>query len=186
MALSSSQVVISDLLDRITVAKQELDNLQETDEEYEVKKMVLEHGLASLETQFETEQQEDFLRQHENSVDSPDDRTELPILGSYGGHRPQSSNATMKPASSGFAPYAGSSNNAFGGHFASDGVMAGQGRPAGAPSWGFGSLEDTVIPNTTNFSSMNGRLSSGSISSLDSGFLRPQKRQRESLGLSRI
>lgn len=184
MASSSSQAVLSELQDRINVAKQELDTLRETDEEYEVKKMVLEHGLASLETQFENEQEEEYLRQHEDNVSSPGNRTDLPIVGNHGYQRPQSSDAMPNPASNGFAPYAGSSNNAFGGHFASDGVMAGQGRPAAAPSWGFGSLEDTVTPDTANFPSMNGRLSTGSISSPDSGFLRPQKRQRESLGLS--
>ncbi|CAD6571524.1 MAG: hypothetical protein ASARMPRED_004625 [Alectoria sarmentosa] len=184
MASFSSQAVLSDLQDRINVAKQELDTLRETDEEYEVKKMVLEHGLASLETQFENEQEEAYRRRHEDNGNSPGNSPDLPIVGNYGHHRPQSSDATMKPVSMGFAPYAGSSNNAFGGHFASDGVMAGQGRPATALSWGFGSLEDAVTPDTTTFPSMNGRLSSGSISSPDSGFLRPQKRQRESLGLS--
>lgn len=184
MASSASQAVLSDLQDRINVAKRELDTLRETDEEYEVKKMVLEHGLASLETQYETEQQEDYRRQHEDDVYSPGTSTDLPIVGNHGHQRPQSSDAAMKPASNGFASYAGSSNNAFGGHFASDGLMAGQGRPAAAPSWGFGSLEDTFTPDTTSFPSMNGRLSSGSISSPDSGFLRPQKRQRESMGLS--
>lgn len=184
MVSFSSRAVLSDLQDRINVAAQELDSLRETDEEYEVKKMVLEHGLASLETQYETEQQEEDRRQREDNVNSPGNSTDLPIVGNQSQQRPQSSDATMKPAGNGFASYAGSSNNAFGGHFASDGVMAGQGRPAAAPSWDFGSLEDTVTPDTTCFPSTNGRLSSGSISSPDSGFLRPQKRQRESLGLS--
>lgn len=184
MGSSSSQAVLSELQDRINVAKQELNTLRQTDEEYEVKKMVLEHGLASLETQFENEQEEEYRRQHEDDVNSPGNSMDLPVVGNHDDRRPQSSDATTKPTSNGFAPYAGSSNNAFGGHFASDGVMAGQGRPAAAPSWGFGSLEDTVTPDVTTFPSMNGRLSTGSISSPDSGFLRPQKRQRESLGLS--
>ena len=47
-ASSSSQAVISDLQNRIEVVRQEFDALQEADEEYEIKKMVLEHGLASL------------------------------------------------------------------------------------------------------------------------------------------
>lgn len=184
MASSSSQAVLADLQDRINIAGQELDTLRETDEEYEVKKMVLENGLASLETQFENKQEEEYRWQHGDNANSPGNSTDLPIVGNHGHQRPQSSDATLKPTSNGFAPYAGSSNNAFGGHFASDGVMAGQGRPAAAPSWGFGSLEDTVTPDTTIFPSTNGRLSSGSTSSPDSGFLRPQKRQRESLGLS--
>ncbi len=163
---------------------QELDTLQETDEEFEVKKMVLEHGLASLETQIETEKEEEYRRQHEDNVTSPGNSADLPIIGNHGYQQPQPSEAAMKPASNGFATYAGSPNNAFGGYTASDSAMSGQGRPAARPSWGFGSLEDNVIPETSNFQSINGRLSSGSISSPDSGFLRPQKRQRESLGLS--
>ena len=184
MASSSSQAVLLDLQDRINVARQELDTLRDTDEEYEIKKMVLEHGLASLETQVETERQDEFRRQHESSVSPSDSSVDLSIAGNHSHQRPQSSSATMKPASNGFAPYAGNSTNAFGGHFASDSVMAGHGQPAAAPSWGFGPLEDNVTPNTTKLSSVNDRLSSGSISSPDSGFLRPQKRQRESLGLS--
>ena len=184
MASSSSQAVLSGLQDRINIARQELDTLREADEEYEIKKMVLEHGLASLETQVETEQQDEYRRQHEGSEQSRDNSVDLPIVGNQGHQRPRSSNATMKPASNGFASYAGSSNNAFGGHFAPDGVTAGQGRPAAAPSWGFSSLEKNVTPDTVNSSSLNGRLSSGSISSPDSGFLRPQKRQRESSGPS--
>ena len=177
---SSSQAVLSDLQDRIKVARQELDALQETDEEYEIKKMVLEHGLASLETQVETEKQDEYRRRQESGVEFPDN----PIIGNNGGQRPQSSNATTKAPNNGFAPYAGSSDNAFGGHFASDGMMIGQGRPAAAPSWGFGLPQDNVTLDTTNISPMNGRLSSESTSSPDSGFLRPQKRQRDSLGLS--
>ena len=174
-ASSSSQAVISDLQNRIEVVRQEFDALQEADEEYEIKKMVLEHGLASLETQLETEQQDEYRRQQEGGVEVPDNN---------GYRRPQSRNATMNPPNNGFAPYAGSSDNAFGGHFALDGTTTGRGRPAAAPSWGFGSPQDNVTVDTTNVSSMNGRLSSESTSSPDSGFLRPQKRQRDSLGLS--
>ena len=183
MASSSSQAVLSDLQNRINVAKQELDTLRATDEGYDMKKMVLEHGLASLETQFDNEQQEEY-RRYSNDTLNLSGSSPLPIVGRHGHPRPQSSDAVTKFPSNGFASYAGSSNNAFGGHFASDGVMAGQGRPAAAPSWDFGLLEDTTTPDTTSYPSMNGRLSSGSISSPDSGFLRPQKRQRESPGLS--
>ena len=178
MASFSSQALLSDLQNRINVAKEELDNLQETDEEYEVKKMVLENGLASLETQLENEQQEDCRRQHEDDLHSPDNSADLPIVG----HK-RPSDATMRPAINGFASYAGNFKNGFGGHLASDGAMPAQGRPAVTP-WGFGLREDPVTPDPTNFPSMNGRLSSGSISSPDSGFLRPQKRQKQSLGTS--
>ena len=184
MASSSSQAVLSDLQNRIKLARQELEALQETDEDYEEMKMVLENGLASLETQVETEKQDEYRRQQEGRVDLPDTSVDLPIVGNNGDQRPQSSNPTTKALKNGFAPYAGRSDNAFGGHFASDGTMRGQGRPAAAPSWGFGSPQDIGTLDTTNVLSMNGRLSSESTSSPDSGFLLPQKRQRDSLGLS--
>ena len=181
---SSSQAVLSDLQYRIKVARQELDALQETDEGYEMNKMVLEDGLASLETQMETEQQDEYRRRQGGGLPLPDNNVDLPIVGNNGDQRPQSSNAMTKAPNNGFAPYAGISDNAFGGHFASDGMMMGQGQPAAAPSWGFGLPQDNVTLDTTNASPMNGRLSSESTSSPDSGFLRPQKRQRDSLGLS--
>ena len=180
----SSQAVIYDLQDRIKVARQELDGLQETDEGYEMNKMVLEDGLASLETQMETEQQDEYRRRQGGGLPLPDNSVNLPIVGNNGDQRPQSSNAMTKAPNNGFAPYAGSSDNAFEGHFASEGMMMGQGQPAAAPSWGFGLPQDNVTLDTTNVSPMNGRLSSESTSSPDSGFLRPQKRQRDSLGLS--
>ena len=184
LSSSSSQAVLSDLQNRIQVARQELDALQETDEEYEIKKMVLEHGLASLETQVETEKQDEYRRQRKGGVELPDNSDDLPIVGNNGDQRRLSSNARTKATNNGFAPYAGNSSNAFGGHFASDGTMTGLGRPAAAPSWSFGSPQHNVTLDTTNVTSKHGRLSSDSTSSPDSGFLRPQKRQRDSLGLS--
>lgn len=182
MSPYASQELLFDLSDKIADARNHLYSLEENDEEYDVKKMVLEHGLASLEAQFETEQREEQYRQHEKDVESAGDKEvdNIPIDN----QRPRSGEATMRPAN-GFAAYAGSSHNALGGHFASDGVMAGQGRPAAAPSWGFDSLQETVkTPDTANFPSFDDHNESKSISSPDSGFLRPTKRQRESLGIS--
>ena len=177
---SSKQSFMADLQDKIALAKTQLESLDETSDGYDDKKMVLEHGLESLEAQLLSEQRDEQRRRYERDMQFLDNtRLEnLPIVGD----RPQSSHATHATIDlpPGFAPYAGSSHNRFGGHFASDGVMAGQGRAAAAPSWGFGLLDDpSTTPDTPNASQGDG---SGSSSSPDSDLLLPSKRQRESFG----
>ncbi|KAL9135146.1 MAG: hypothetical protein Q9175_003662 [Cornicularia normoerica] len=132
--------------------------------------MILEDGLLSLEKQVETEKQEEYRRQHNDNLNSSDD-SPLSIVDNSDHRRPRFSDATTKVISNGFALYAESSNGAFGDHFTSDSVMAGQGRSAAAPSWGFGSLEDNATPDTTSFPSMNGTSSSGSISDSQNYYL---------------
>lgn len=179
---SASQPRISELRDRITSAKEQRQNLNEGDDEYEVTKMILEHGLASLEEQLEALQSAEEKRQYEGDTELPADNAtgSLPIVENQ---RPQSSHTTLNPHTCS-TPYAGSSHNTIGGHLTSDGMMAGQGRPA-APSWDLTSLENSATnPDAPSFPSLDGHSASGSNSSHDSGFLRPQKRQRESFGLS--
>ena len=183
MDQSSAQLRISELQNKITAARAQLQSIDQGDDEYEVTRMVLEHGLASLEDQLEAAHSAEEQQQSGKNMELPTDSgtSNLPIVGDQ---RPRSSHAMPNPPT-GFAPYAGSSRNAFGGHFSSDGVMAGQGRPAVAPLWDFSSIEESATtPDTPNFPSLDGHSASGSNSSPDSGFLRPQKRQRESLGLS--
>lgn len=185
MVLPQEPTSPSYLRDRIVVAKGQLANLDEDEEEYSVRKMVLDHGLASLEEQLQVAERAESRRQHEENMRWIEDSA-VGTNPNAENERPHSSYATITPGN-GFAPCAGSSHNAFRGHFASDGVMAGQGRPAAAPSWGFGSLEETsaiTTPDTPNFPLANGRSASGSVSSPDSSFIRPPKRQRESVGLS--
>lgn len=176
------------LQDRITVAKGQLADLNEDEEEYSVRKMVLEHGLASLEEQLRDAERAESRRQHEENMKWIEDSAV--DTGPGAEHkRPHSSYVTQTPGS-GFASYAGNSRNAFGGQSTSNEVTAGQGRTtAPASTWGFGSLEDptataSTTPDTPSFPRVDGRSASNSISSPDSGFLRPQKRQRESVGLS--
>lgn len=73
---SASQPRISELRDRITSAKEQRQNLNEGDDEYEVTKMILEHGLASLEEQLEALQSAEEKRQYEGIRSSL--RTMLP------------------------------------------------------------------------------------------------------------
>jgi SNF2 family DNA or RNA helicase len=178
----TSQPRASELREKITLVKEQLHNLRQTDNDYDTTKMILEHGLASLEEQLDALQGAGEQWQYENEKELPSNSaaSSLPIIGS---HRPHSSYTTSNPRD-GFAPYAGSSHNAFGGHFASDGVMAGQGRPAVAPLWDFGSLDDSTTPDTPGFASLDGHSASGSNSSPDSDFLRPPKRPRDSFGVA--
>ncbi|KAK4691674.1 hypothetical protein P7C71_g5375, partial [Lecanoromycetidae sp. Uapishka_2] len=179
------------LRNRITVAKGQLADLDVNEEEYSVRKMVLEHGLASLEEQLLDAERAESHRQHEENMKWIDDSvgTTAPDVQHQRSH---SSCATHK-SSSDFSSSAGSSHNAFGGNVASDRFMARQGQAGVHPStWYYNSSGGptaavttvTTTPDTPNFPLVDGRSASGSISSPDSGFLRPQKRQRESVGLS--
>lgn len=95
---------------------------------------------------------------------------------------------------SGFAAYAGSHNNTFGGHPASDGVLTGQGQQSAAPAWQSSPLINHWT-NTTGFANTETEISSGSASSPDGGSsfpsprlpencINPKKRHRESLSLT--
>jgi hypothetical protein len=176
MTSSPTEGVLSTLQNDIELATAQLESLDEHDGEYNVKKMVLQHGLASLEEQKEAAEREQYSPHLYNG--------ELPSLPIVGGQRPQTSSGTSH--SNGFASYARDSPNGFGGHFASDNIMLTHGRPT---PWTFGNLEDNpATPDSAAFPVTDGRpasgYGSGSSSSPASGFLRPQKRQRESLGVS--
>lgn len=163
------------LQDDIDLATAQLESLDEHDGEYNVKKMVLEHGLASLEKQREAaerEQSDPYL-----------DNGKLPSFPIVGDQQPEASNVVR--SSNGFASYAGDSHNSFGGHFASDSIMPTQTRSA---PWSFGNLGNTpTTPDSAAFPLTDASPASGyesrSDSSPEPSFLRPQKRQRESFGI---
>ena len=92
---------------------------------------------------------------------------------------------------SGFAAYAGSHSNGFGGHFASDGVLAGKEQHPAAPTWR-SSPPTEHRTNAPDFAHAETEVSSGSASSPDGGSSFPsprlpidstnsKKRHRESL-----
>ena len=171
----SESPTLSNLQDRIALTNA---LLQSADENVPSNRTRLEQDLIKLEALLQAKQREEHRRQYEKDMKFLDDSGldgHLPLRDS----RPQSSHASLPNV--GFAPYAGSSRNNFGGHFASDGVMAGQGRTAAAPPWSIGSPDSVSrISDTPNFPLPEGSASS----SPSSGFLVPQKRQRESFGLS--
>lgn len=172
----------AELQDRIQEAHDRLDELDKNDVTYESKRMVGESRLANLQKALEDPVSWDCNhREREENLRMAQEMNQfLPVAESP--QRPQSSHETMRPLT-GFAPYAGSSINSFGGHFASDGVMAGQGRPAHAAIWNVGS-QNTEGPGTPTFLNDRDRPSSASASSVDSAVL-PRKRQRTDPGISR-
>ena len=185
MDSTSSYPPLSHLQAEIDQARAELQNLdkEQGQDHYAVKKMTLEHGLASYEEQYKAIEDARRESSGEGEIGAGfDEGSRLPSLPIITNQRPQTADPTMESGNNGFASYAGQDYNTFGGHFASDGIAAAQGRP---PSWGFGINESlATTPDATGFPTTGGQSGSGSVSSPDSGFLRPQKRQRESIGFS--
>ena len=162
----------------MTEAQNWWDCLDKNHKTYQSAQMVAEKRLSNLQKAWEDPNSwETNYREHEENLRSAQEMNQfLPITEDH--KRPQSSHESMA-LPEGFAPYAGSSVNVFGGHFASDGVMAGQGRPAHAPAWDFGS-ENTTGSGTPDLLNSTNRPSPASASSVDSTFMLPQKRQRDS------
>ena len=177
MALTPAQ-----LQDRMKEARSWLEELNKNDATYESKKMVGESRLSNLQEALNDPVNWEYSRrEREEDLRVAQEMNQfLPVTKVH--QRPQSSHETAS-LPTGFAPYAGSSVNNFGGHFASDGVMAGQGRSAHAPNWNFGS-ENTTGPVTPTFSNGTERPSSASASSVDSAMPLPRKRQRQSLSVN--
>lgn len=176
--------MLADLQDEINLARTQLENLDPDEDEYHVKKMVLEHGLASLEDRYENEAPADYVQPYgeEELSFEEDNRTSLPIVGEQ---RPHTSDASTNKASiGGFPSYNRTFPNGYGGHFASDPVLSAQDSTVMLPSGGFDTLDDTMTTPDESYFPSNGRFSTGSADSLESGFLRPPKRQRESLDAS--
>lgn len=170
---------------RISKCEAQLDSLDERDVGYAVKKMVTEHGLASLHTQLATQQREQDHAEPEESTNVRQENAMDSSPATVIRRQPQSSFSTPK-RSTGFAPYAGSSHSSFGGHGGSDSPLAGRGPASAAPTWTFRSPNDApMLADTSGYLMEDERPSSTSVSSPESGFLVPsRKRQRETLDLT--
>lgn len=170
---SPPQARILDLQNQINATKQQLENVEEGNDPDGVRKMALQGFLTSLEVQLERERSKEDQQQHERDMKFLDD-SEPDSLTATEASRPQASHTTTKHGTR-YTPYAGSSHNTFVGGLAT----------AAPSSWNFSSLEDSAsTPDTPALPSVDEHSASGSNSSPDSGFLRPQKRQRESFGVS--
>ena len=175
------------ILERLREAQNWLDDLDENDPTYSSKLMVAQSRLSNLEESWKNPIVWDREnREIEENLRSAQQVNQFQAIGNEENGEDQElvrrprSNDGNPGLPSGFAPYAGSSVNPFGGHFASDGAMAGQGRPAHAPTWNLSS-ENTTAPVTPAFSNGTDRPSSASASSVDSAFINSRKRQRDSL-----
>ena len=170
---SPPQARILDLQHQINVTKQQLEDVRDGNDPDGVRKMALQGFLTSLEVQLERERSKEDQQQHERDMKFLDD-SEPASLTATEAPPPQASHTTTKHGTR-YTPYAGSSHNTFAGGLAS----------ATPSTWNFGSLGDSAPnPDTPAFPSVDEHSASGSNSSPDSGFLRPQKRQRESFGAS--
>ena len=183
MASASQAECLTDLQEQIAVTRAQLYSLDKEDKEYAGTKMLLEHGLETLEEKYEAAERGEITSQHDADLEAPEDyyQSALPIIGNQ---RPQTSDGTTKSTRNGFAGYAGPSPSSFGGHFASDSAVTARHE---LPTWGFGGTQDMSTPLGSGASPIfeeHSASGSGFQSSLDADFVRPKKRQRESLGLS--
>ena len=170
MVLSPAKSRITELRAQIKDTKRQLRNLDKGNDVEGVQKMALQGFLTSLEVQYESEQRTEDQEQHERDMKFLDD-TEPNSLTTTEPSRPQSRYYIDEHA----IESAASSHNIL------EPVLA----SANQPSWNFGSLQDPVPTlDTSAMPSVDDRSASGSNSSPDAGFLRPEKRQRESLELS--
>ena len=169
--------------------------LDETCDDYHVRKMELESDIRKLNTQLLVRQREEDARQHEENMRFLD-IGETTHVSAPAQERPRSSQHDLT-SMTGFAPYAGSDRNSFGGHFASDGVSAGQGRLAGAPTWDFRAMKnDTngqsgadkhfLSPADSSFGLAQSSDATSSASSPGLPPMSSRKRHRETLSLPHL
>lgn len=160
---------MADVVDGINITIRQLQNLDERDEEYSEKKALLEDILANLRGQYEI---------GEGGFDEIG-QLSLPVIGDQS---PQMSDATLTSAYDGFTPYADANLTGYGGNSTSNDAIPAQPQPS---FWRSGNIDNPgLIPESGTFPVVDGNSKSGSVSTPDSGFVRPQKRQRESIGTS--
>ncbi|MCJ1224733.1 hypothetical protein MMC12_001378 [Toensbergia leucococca] len=186
---------VSEIQDDIASIQSQLEN---SDEPFDpVRQRELEHILRALEVRLEKKHREDYEEDmrflDNNEIGSFSKTLAIPTPGQH--QRPQSSPVNANRAG-GFAAYAGSTRDRFGGSFASDGALADQGRAAAVPSWNSSVLDEDfhdttaanefALPETgtpSGSASSPDRLSSISSPTLPTMTHVPQKRQRQSLTL---
>ena len=181
MASSSPQAHLENLQDQINTATAQLQSLDRSDENYDVKKMVLKHGLESLAEQYEAAEREDHSFSHTAGAGilEEDDDSSSPMSSDQ---RPQSSDTVIRYSDDDSASRTEGNTNSFGDHFAPGNASEAHDE---APAWSFNNTRDTTAPpDSPSLPSTGGYSASASVSSHDSRFPRPQKRQRESLGSS--
>lgn len=144
MSTSSSTRSSSAIQDDVAYYRALLGYLDETSDDFQVRKMELESDIRKLNTQLLNRQREEEARQHKENMKFLDIEGPSQVAAPAQERRRASQHDASQHdlnSMTGFASYAGSDRNSFGGHFVSDRVAAGQGRLAGAPTWDFGVLQ---------------------------------------------
>lgn len=188
MSTSSSTRSSSAIEDDLAYYRALLGYLDETSDDFWVRKMELESDIRKLNTQLLDRQREEDARQHEENMKFLD-IAGLNQVSAPAKERRQSSQQDLN-SMTGFAPYAGSDRNIFAGNFAS----GGQERLLGTPAWDFGALQSDTNPQTVSDnrpadSSFGVTQSPDAASSASSPALPPmssRKRHRETLGLPHV
>ena len=194
-------LAISDIQGKITSARATLYMLEVGSEGYTEEKTRLEREIRELETLLHDKQAEEQTRQYQESLEFLDQSASGTLPKSLkmptGGQRQRPRSSYSNPAlPNGFSAYAGPQSG-FGGHFASDGILASQNGSGASASWNFASPRrpsGEEADGSASFLRVEPDPSSGSASSPDQGSSipspalptmsnNPKKRLRDSLNL---
>ena len=164
--------------ERLDEAQSRLLALDKSDFQYQAKKMIAESRVSNLLQSHASfsDDGERMWRQEEalKSLQDKDEHSDAPPSET----RPKSSDGTFRQVANHYAPYNDSSHNGFGGHFASDGIMADRVRAAFALDWDTAPREDTTASETLDGSvDAEQQLSSNPSSSPETTSM-PHKRRR--------
>lgn len=195
---------VTEIEAKISFTQASLSMLEVGSKDYNREKIRLERKLRELETLLHDRQAEEQTRQYKEDLEFLDQSAagtlpkSLAVSTTGQRQRPHSSYGSST-LPSGFSAYAGS-HSGFGGHFASDGVLASQNGSGASPAWNFTSPLhplDEAVDGTSSFLRAEPNPSSGSASSPDQDspvpspalptmYNNPKKRQRDSLNLPNL
>ena len=182
MTQTPSLALLAQLQNDLQSTKQQLGTIHPRENNYPFRKMLLEDKLANLENEYMNELRSQHPPQHDGRVElAGNNQTSLPIVRN---HRPQMDD-TVADGTSSFAHRAKGNPNELADPFRYNEYFGGYNSTASVPSWNFGNLEDeNSNPGTSILPVLENNSTSGSGSSPESSFLRPQKRVRGSLDMS--
>ena len=175
----SSLAILTQLQNDIHTTEQQLETLDPGDTDYLFNKMLLESELAELQKSYNIEES-----YHDGGSETENDTQPSP--SEVRNRRPKTSVVTTKgPSTAGFAPYANTSHTGFGGTLASDGPSTESSSRAAVPLWNLPNVGNgDTVPSVSTVPVSEGNSASAASSSPESSFVRPQKRPRDSLGVS--
>ena len=186
---------VHDILEEISYTRILLESLDDSAADYDDQKRRLEMDVEALEAVLKAEEGDVGVHEHERIMKEFHDTfgfgvaAQVPLPGQTQ-QRPHTSQ-TNTNFGNGFAALGGSHPNGLGGHFASDGVLMGNGLET--PSWSFAPLEAAnstpsnvpeVFPDASpDSTSSPGQTTASSSPALPTLTSTSRKRQRQSLNL---